>query len=48
MHQYRTHNCGELNKSFLTKQVKISGWVNKKRDHGDLLFLDIRDYYGIT
>ena len=48
MHQYRTHNCGELNKSFLKKQVKICGWVNKKRDHGDLLFLDIRDYYGIT
>jgi aspartyl-tRNA synthetase len=48
MHQYRTHNCGELNKSYLNKQVKISGWVNKKRDHGDLLFLDIRDFYGIT
>jgi len=48
MHQFRTHNCGQLNKSNVGEKVKISGWVNKKRDHGDLLFLDIRDHYGIT
>ncbi len=38
MHAFRTHNCGELNIKNVSEQVKISGWVNKKRDHGDLLF----------
>ena len=47
MHPYRTHNCAELNKNHVLQQVKISGWVNKKRDHGDLLFLDIRDHFGL-
>jgi aspartyl-tRNA synthetase len=45
---FRTHNCSELNKTHIGEKVKISGWVNGKRDHGDLLFLDIRDHYGIT
>ena len=48
MHRYRSHNCGELNKKATGSTVKISGWLHKKRDHGNLLFLDIRDNYGIT
>jgi aspartyl-tRNA synthetase len=48
MHQFRTHNCGELSKKDLNEKVRISGWLHNKRDHGDLLFLDIRDHYGIT
>ncbi len=48
MSKYRTHTCGELNKKHKNQAVSISGWVNKKRDHGNLLFLDIRDNYGIT
>lgn len=45
---YRTHNCGELRASDVGKTAKLSGWVHKKRDHGSLLFLDLRDHYGIT
>ena len=41
MNNYRTHNCGELSKENIGKKVIISGWLNKKRDHGKLLFLDI-------
>ena len=48
MHKYRTHNCGQLNKTNIGSEVKISGFVNKKRDHGDLLFIDLRDFFGIT
>ena len=48
MNKYRTHNCNELRKKDLDKNVSISGWINKKRDHGNLLFIDLRDNYGIT
>ncbi len=48
MHKYRTHNCSELNKSHVGKSVKLSGWVHSKRDHGSLIFIDLRDHYGIT
>ena len=48
MNKYRTHNCNELTKSLVGQIVSISGWINKKRDHGNLLFIDLRDNYGIT
>ena len=48
MKKYRTHNCNDLKKSLVGQSVKISGWINKKRDHGNLLFIDLRDNYGIT
>tara|TARA_A100001015_G_scaffold169312_1_gene188192 strand:- start:82 stop:1863 length:1782 start_codon:yes stop_codon:yes gene_type:complete len=46
--KYRTHTCGELNIKNKNTDISISGWLNKKRDHGNLLFLDLRDNYGIT
>ncbi len=48
METYRTHNCGELRVSNVGNITKLSGWVHKKRDHGNLLFIDLRDHYGIT
>ena len=48
MNKYRSHNCNELRKNDLDKNISISGWINKKRDHGNLLFIDLRDNYGIT
>ena len=48
MNKYRTHNCNDLGKKNVGKSVVLSGWINKKRDHGNLLFLDLRDNYGVT
>ena len=48
MNKYRSHNCSELNEKNIKKQVKLSGWIHRKRDHGNLLFIDIRDHFGIT
>ena len=48
MHQYRTHNCGELTEVNMESHVRLSGWIHSKRDHGSLLFIDLRDQYGIT
>ena len=48
MNKYRTHNCSELNKDNNGQEIILSGWINKKRDHGNLLFIDLRDNYGMT
>tara|TARA_R110000744_G_scaffold77899_5_gene153699 strand:+ start:8459 stop:10276 length:1818 start_codon:yes stop_codon:yes gene_type:complete len=48
MHAYRSHTCGQLRPSEVGQTARISGWIHRKRDHGGLLFIDLRDHYGIT
>ena len=48
MNKYRSHNCNQLRREDVGSKVFLSGWINKKRDHGNLLFIDLRDNYGIT
>ena len=48
MHAYRTHTCGQLREANVGDTVRLSGWVHRKRDHGNLLFVDLRDHYGLT
>ncbi len=48
MHRYRTHTCGELRKSDIGSKAALSGWIHNRRDHGGVLFIDLRDHYGIT
>jgi aspartyl-tRNA synthetase len=48
MHRYRTHNCGALRESDIGREVRLSGWCHRIRDHGGVLFIDLRDHYGLT
>ena len=48
MNKYRSHNCSELSEKNIGKKIKLSGWIHRKRDHGNLLFIDIRDHFGVT
>ena len=48
MHEFRSHTCGNLDSTHAGEIVRLSGWVHRKRDHGGLLFIDLRDHYGLT
>jgi aspartyl-tRNA synthetase len=48
MHQFRTHTCNDLRKSDIDAAIRLSGWIHSRRDHGGVLFIDLRDNYGIT
>ena len=48
MNKYRTHTCAELSENDIGKETSLSGWLHRKRDHGNLLFIDLRDHYGLT
>ena len=48
MHAYRTHHCAQLRGIDVGSNVRLSGWIHRKRDHGGVLFVDLRDHYGIT
>ena len=48
INKYRSHNCSEINEKDVGKTVSISGWLHRKKNHGNLLFIDLRDHYGLT
>src|SRR5215212_2424195 len=48
MHPYRTHHCAQLRAADVGSTARLSGWIHRKRDHGGVLFLDLRDHYGLT
>src|ERR1700679_466822 len=48
LHAYRTHTCGDLRLTHAGQAVRLSGWIHRKRDHGGLMFVDLRDHYGLT
>ena len=48
MHAYRSHTCGQLRPDHAGQSIRLSGWVHRVRDHGGVLFIDLRDHYGVT
>ena len=48
MNEYRTHTCGELRAEHIGQRVKLAGWIQRKRNLGNLCFIDLRDHYGVT
>jgi aspartyl-tRNA synthetase len=48
LHKYRTHTCGELRSAHTGTEVRLSGWLRNRRDHGGVYFIDLADHYGIT